>query len=100
MRKSNLFGVDSRLDEVKLIESRKPSMRKNVQEAYKRAISFRRRLEIGENSEEDLNRKDVQINGSNELEEENLCDDDDSIGQPSSVESFDGSLDSTPLLAT
>ena len=41
------LGVDSRLDEHKLIESRKPSMRKNVQEAYKRAISFRRTLEVG-----------------------------------------------------
>jgi len=48
------LGVDSRLDEVKLVESKKPSMRKNVHEAYKRAISFRRRLEIGENSDEDL----------------------------------------------
>ena len=28
-------------------------MRKNVHEAYKRAISFRRRLEIGENTDED-----------------------------------------------
>ena len=47
------LGVDSRLDEVKLFESKKPSMRKNVHEAYKRAISFRRRLEIGENSDDD-----------------------------------------------
>ncbi|XP_057296314.1 bromodomain-containing protein 1-like isoform X1 [Hydractinia symbiolongicarpus] len=45
------LGVDSRLDELKLIESKKPSMRKNVQEAYKRAITFRRRLEVGENSD-------------------------------------------------
>ncbi|XP_066911378.1 peregrin-like isoform X2 [Clytia hemisphaerica] len=48
------LGIDSRLDEVKLVESKKPSMRKNVQEAYKRAIGFRRRLEIGENSDEEL----------------------------------------------
>ena len=47
------LGVDSRLDETKLMESRKPSMRKNVQEAYKRAIAFRRRIEVGENGDTD-----------------------------------------------
>jgi len=47
------LGIDSRLDEVRLIESKKPSMRKNVQEAYKRAIAFRQRLEVGENSDEE-----------------------------------------------
>lgn len=53
------LGVDSRLDEVKLIESKKPFMRKNVHEAYKRAIGFRRRLEIGENSDEERSPTDV-----------------------------------------
>ena len=48
------LGIDSRLDEHKLIESKKPAKRKNVQEAYKRAIAFRHRLEVGENSEGEM----------------------------------------------
>lgn len=66
------LGVDSRLDEVKLIESRKPSMRKNVQEAYKRAITFRHRIEIGENDDDDevvREEKEVEM-VQGELEEE------------------------------
>lgn len=84
------LGVDSRLDEVKLIESRKPSMRKNVQEAYKRAISFRRRLEVGEKgsseSEDDINHTNLHVNGTCELEENVGDDEDDSIDQFSSIE--------------
>lgn len=68
------LGVDSRLDEVKLVESKKPSMRKNVHEAYKRAIGFRRRLEIGENTDED-------------------DDDDDEDEELSSTELFEGNDD-------
>nr|XP_047122715.1 bromodomain-containing protein 1 isoform X2 [Hydra vulgaris] len=48
------LGLDSRLDEVKLIESKKPSMRKNVQEAYKRAILFRYRLKVGESPDNNV----------------------------------------------
>ena len=49
------LGVDSRLDRSKLIEGRKSSMRKSVQQAYQRAIVHKRRVlgHLSENSEDD-----------------------------------------------
>ena len=68
------LGLDSRLDEVKLIESKKPSMRKNVQEAYRRAISFRNRLKLGElsdsNDVEEQRKYDVEEQRKYDVEEQ------------------------------
>ena len=38
------LGVDSRLDRSKLIEGRKSSIRKSVQQAYERAILHKKRV--------------------------------------------------------
>lgn len=44
------LGVDSGLDNAKLMEGRKSSIRKSVQQAYDRAVLHRRRV-TGENTE-------------------------------------------------
>ena len=46
-------------------------MRKNVHEAYKRAIGFRRRLEIGENTDDDYDDEDCDGEAPSSAELEN-----------------------------
>ena len=49
------LGVDSRLDRSKLIEGRKSSIRKSVQQAYQRAIMHKKRVlgHLSDNTDED-----------------------------------------------
>ena len=62
--KLELLGIDKARDESKLLEGKKLSMKKSLQQAYERAIMHRNQVEAGRrNMQEDDEEDELSENG-------------------------------------